>query len=123
MQAKTVHVSISEIKEMLDAVFIKAVNSYYELKEITVDEILKTYIKNFDEKTNIELTVPETSDQKFNKNPTFVSLGANSSNQISPSTTFVSCGTDPSSLYNSIVLPTSAYYNSIGLITNNQVNS
>lgn len=122
MEAKTINMSMADLKDLLNDVYSKAVNSYYDLREITVEETLQKFIQNFNDKTSIQLPVPESLEQKVKKNSSFITLDHPSPYQISSNTTLVNYGTDSSFCYNPIVFPTSTYYNPIDIVANNQSN-
>ena len=62
MKAKSVSVDLSQIKKLLYDVYDQAVNSYYDLREITVEKTIQKWIDDYEE--NLEFEIKINNDNK-----------------------------------------------------------
>ncbi len=62
MKAKSVSVDLSQMKKLLYDVYDQAVNSYYDLREITVEKAIQKWIDDYEE--NLEFEIKIKNDNK-----------------------------------------------------------
>jgi len=61
MKAKSVSVDLSQIKKLLYDVYDQAVNSYYDLREITVEKTIQNWIDDYEENLEFEIKIKNDS--------------------------------------------------------------
>lgn len=110
MKSKVVKMELSELKNILCAVYSKAVNSYHDLQDIIVDDVLNSFLNEFDENSSIEINTKKD----FDKTVEYVTLGAPTDNNTELTVYNPSVLTD----YNTLALPTSTYYNPLEIVYN-----
>lgn len=78
MKTKVIKIDLDELKSLLHSVYLKAVNSYHDLQDIIVNEVVDSFLGSFDEESKIEINIGKNAEQQTN----YVSLGIDENNNL-----------------------------------------